>query len=99
MFFLKIAPYQSTPKILYIVKGLKGTKKENLNTPTLPILSNSFFIKIDPCRIEFAMMIPCPHGFGNVVAWGHNLCLPLQSQNWEFDASSGENCPTANKKS
>ncbi len=39
--------------------------------PPSPILSNSFFIKIDPpCGIKFAMMIMCPHGFGGVVTGG-----------------------------
>jgi hypothetical protein len=27
MFFLEIPTYQSTPKILYVLKGLKGTKE------------------------------------------------------------------------
>jgi hypothetical protein len=80
--------------------------EERTGTPLIPppslILSNSFFIEIiaiDPCRIEFAMMIPCPCGFGNVVAWGLNLCVPLQSQNCEFAAPGGENCLAANKNS
>jgi hypothetical protein len=60
---------------------------------------DSFFIKIDPCRIEFAMIIPSPHCFGKVRAWEHNLRLPLQSQNWEFGASSSEKCPSSTKKS
>jgi hypothetical protein len=34
VFFLKIASYQSTPKILYVLKGLKGTKRE-LKSPSL----------------------------------------------------------------
>jgi hypothetical protein len=79
--FLKIAPYQSTTKILYVLKGTKEESKTALPKGTydkrepLPLLSNSLFIKIDPCGIEFAMMIPCHHGFGNVVAWGLNLCM------------------------
>ncbi len=65
VFFLKIATYQSTPKILYVLKGTKeetkgnqrGTKelkrnwRENQNFPPLPILPNSLFIKIDPCGV------------------------------------------------
>jgi hypothetical protein len=95
MLFLKIAIYQGTPKSLYVLKGLKGRTtenwRENRHPPPSLILSNSFLIKIDPCGIKFAMMMPRPHGFGNVVAQGHNLCMWLQSQNCEFAASGGEN--------
>ncbi len=56
--------------------------------------------KTDPCSIEFAMMIPRPYGFGEVVARGLNLCMPLRSQNCEFAAPGGEkNCLAANKHS
>jgi hypothetical protein len=48
----------------------KRNQRENQNSPPLPILSNSLFIKIDLCGIEFAMMIACPYGFGDIVAWG-----------------------------
>jgi hypothetical protein len=77
---------------------LKRNQRENQNSPPLPFLSNSLFIKIDPCGIEFAMIILHPHGFGNVVARGRNLCMQLRSQNCEFAASGGENCLAANKK-
>ncbi len=66
--------------------------------PSLANFSSSLFIKIDPCRIEFAMIILHPHGFGDVVARGHNLCMQLWSQNCELAASGGENCLAANKK-
>jgi hypothetical protein len=91
MFFLKIATYKSTSKILYTLKGTKEITK----TPLSP--SNNFFIKIDPVGIEFAMMIPRPHDFDNVVAGGHNLCMQLRSQNCEFAASGSKNCLAANK--
>ncbi len=45
------------------------------------------------------MMILRPYGFGNVVAWGLNLCMPQGSQNCEFAAPGGENYLAANKKS
>ena len=51
--------------------------------------------QIDPCRIEFTMITPRSYGFGDVVAWGHNLCVSLQSQNCEFVGS--ENCLAAKK--
>jgi hypothetical protein len=97
VFFLKIATYQSTPKNLYMYKGTKERTKTYPNPPPLLILTNIFFIKIDPYGIEFAIIIPRPCGFGNIVAWGHKLRLPLQSQNWEFGASSSKNCLAANK--
>jgi hypothetical protein len=43
------------------------------------------------------MIILHPRNFGKVVAWGHNLPLPLRSQNCEFAASGGENCLAAKK--
>jgi hypothetical protein len=58
MFFLKIAAYQSTPKILYVLQGTKEKTKRNQETeekpknfPPLPIFPNSLFIKIDPWGI------------------------------------------------
>jgi hypothetical protein len=109
LFFLKNANYQSTRKILDVLIGMKriqrGTneetkwnRRENRNPPPSPILSNSLFIKIDPCGIEFAMMLLRPHDYSDIVTRGHNLCVPLQSKNCEFAASGGENCLAANKK-
>jgi hypothetical protein len=97
VFILKIATYQSTQKILYLLKGLRELKRE----PKLPSLAD--FVnqllhqnncKINPCGIEFAMIILRPSGFGNIVARGLNLCVPLQSQNCEFAAPGGKNCLT-----
>jgi hypothetical protein len=95
----KFCTYSKEPK-----KEWTEPKRESkpTETPTktphpLLILTNSFFVKIDPYGMEFAMMILCPHGFGNVVARGHNLRVQLQSQNCEFAASGGEHCLAANK--
>jgi hypothetical protein len=51
--------------------------REDQNSPPLLIFSSSFFIKIDFCGIKFAMIIQHPHGVGNIIAWGHNLCVQL----------------------
>jgi hypothetical protein len=44
MFFLKITTYQSTPKILYVLKGTKegnqGTEEKPKREPKLPSLVN-----------------------------------------------------------
>jgi hypothetical protein len=85
---------------------LKEPKRELKREPKPPSLADFVqqllhqnYCKIDLCGIKFAMMIPCPYGFGNVVAWGLNLCVPLRSQNCEFAAPGGENCLAANKNS
>jgi hypothetical protein len=80
---------------MYVLKGTKKkperAQQENQNPPPSPMLSSSFFIKISPCRKELVIMILCCHSYGNVVAWGHNMCVQQCSQNCEFAASSGEN--------
>jgi hypothetical protein len=53
--------------------------------PLLPILSISsnaiFSLKLTPHGKEFAIIIPQAHSFGNTVARGHHLCVPLCCQN------------------
>ena len=54
-----------------------------------PISSNTIFVKIDPCGIYFAnIIVPC-RDFGDVVARGYYLRVPLRRQNWEFGAPKG----------
>jgi hypothetical protein len=47
------------------------------NPLPLPILSNIFFIKIDPGGMKFTMMISRPDGFGNVVNYIICQCFPV----------------------
>jgi hypothetical protein len=68
-------------------KDSKEPKRELKREPKPPSLAD--FVpqllhqnncKIDPCRTEFAMMISRPYSFGNVVAQGLNLCIPLKAR-------------------
>ncbi len=94
----KICTYSKEPKKEWTeLRENQNLPKTYQHLPPLPILSNSFLIKIDLCGIKFAMMIMHPHGFGNVVPWGHNLSAQLQSQNCEFAASGGKKYLAANK--
>ena len=43
-------------------------------------MSNSFFIKVDPCGIEFAKMVVLCHGFGDIVAWEESLACVTTPQ-------------------
>ena len=42
---------------------------------------NAIFIKITPHGKEFAMLLPRPHGVGNVVTRGYHLRMRLRSPN------------------
>ncbi len=83
VFFLWILTYQSTLNICTL-------PKREAPPLLLPILLNTI-IKINHRCKEFAILILHSHGFGNLVAWRHNLRLPPQSQSWDF-------CFTATKK-
>ena len=72
-FFSKISSYQSTLKIPYATHRRAETSSLPNFVPPSPILSNSFFININPSGIEFAKMLVHCHGFGNVVARGYHL--------------------------
>jgi hypothetical protein len=98
VFILKIATYQSTPKIMYVLeRELKREPKPPSLADFVQQLLHQNNCKINPYMIEFAMMIPLPYGFGDIVAWGLNFCVPLQSQNCGFAAPGSENCLAANK--
>jgi hypothetical protein len=64
-------------------KDSKEPKKELKREPKPPCSLADFVqqlhhqnnCKVDPCGLEFAMMISCSNGFGNLVARGHNLCV------------------------
>ncbi len=101
-FFLKLLPIKVLQKFcMYSIDSKERELKRELKPPSLADYVQQLLhqnnCKIDPCGIEFAMMTPCPHGFGDVVARGLNLCLPLWSQNCEFAAPGSENCLAANK--
>jgi hypothetical protein len=77
VFFLKIATYQ----FCTYSKDSKEPKRELKREPKPPSLAdfvqqllNQNNCKIDPCRIEYAMMIlPHPYGFGEIVAQELNV--------------------------
>jgi hypothetical protein len=92
-FFVKLLHIKVLQKLCTYSKGTKEPKIELKREPKPPSLVD--FVqqllhqnncKIDPHGIEFEMMIPRPYNFGNVVARGLSLCVPLQSQNCEFAA-------------
>jgi hypothetical protein len=65
---------------LSVLKGLDGEPKPpSALADFVQQLLHQNNCKIDPCGIEFMMMIPRPSGFGNVVARGLNLCVPIVS--------------------
>ncbi len=66
--------------------------------PISPISSNAIFIEINPRGKKIAINIPQTHGFGNTVAWGHHLRVPLRRQNHELSTPSREKPPTEHQK-
>ena len=54
-----------------------------------PILSNTMFDKIDPCVLFSARIILRAHSFGDVVARGYHLRVPLRRESREFGAPGG----------
>ena len=84
--FSQISSHRSTLKLRYATRRRTETP---LPRRFWPILSSTIFVKIDPCGIYFAnIIVPC-RDFGNVVARGYYLRVPLRRRNRTFGAPKG----------
>ncbi len=73
-------------------------KQKSLPTrwpPTLPILLNGVFPKIDPLGTICLPLLAWARGSGFIVAWGHHLRMQLQSQNHALVFPRGRKAATA----